>query len=87
MSGEHPTRAEDFDLYALGALDDAERKAFESHVASCADCAEKLAAARGRMAILAFAAPPSQPSARRERIADAAGHRVRPKVLAAASRA
>ena len=45
MSGEHPTRPEDFDLYALGALDDAERKAFESHVASCADCAEKLAAA------------------------------------------
>ena len=62
MSGEHPNRAEDFDLYALGALDDAERKAFESHLASCADCAEKLAAARGRMAILAFAAPPTQPS-------------------------
>src|SRR5271155_5727709 len=62
MSGEHPTRAEDFDLYALGALDDAERQAFESHVASCADCAEKLAAARGRVAILAFAAPSVAPS-------------------------
>jgi anti-sigma-K factor RskA len=62
MSGEHPTRAEDFDLYALGALDDAERKAFESHVASCADCAAKLAEARGRVAILAFAAPRSAPS-------------------------
>ncbi len=62
MSGEHPNRAEDFDLYALGALDDAERKAFESHLASCADCAEKLATARGRMAILAFAAPPTEPS-------------------------
>lgn len=62
MSSEHPTRPEDFDLYALGALDDAERKAFESHVASCADCAEKLAAARGRIAILAFAAPPVAPS-------------------------
>lgn len=62
MSGEHPTRAEDFDLYALGALDDAERKAFESHLASCADCAEKVTAARGRMAMLAFAAPPTQPS-------------------------
>src|ERR1700728_1646123 len=58
MSSEHPTRPEDFDLYALGALDHAERQAFEAHVASCADCAEKLAAARGRMAILAFAAPP-----------------------------
>jgi anti-sigma-K factor RskA len=62
MSGEHPTRAEDFDLYALGALDDAERKAFESHLATCADCAEKQAAARGRMAILAFAAPRVDPS-------------------------
>jgi len=62
MSGEHPTRAEDFDLYALGALDDAERLAFESHVGSCADCTEKLAAARGRMAILAFAATPVAPS-------------------------
>jgi anti-sigma-K factor RskA len=63
MSGEHPTRPEDFDLYALGALDDAERTAFESHVASCADCAEKVAEARGRVAILAFAAPAVAPSA------------------------
>jgi anti-sigma-K factor RskA len=62
MSSEHPTRPEDFDLYALGALDDAERQAFESHVASCADCTEKLAAARGRIAILAFAAPRVDPS-------------------------
>jgi anti-sigma-K factor RskA len=62
MSNEHPTRPEDFDLYALGALDDAERQAFESHVASCADCAEKLAAARGRVALLAFAAPTVAPS-------------------------
>src|SRR5271155_2544235 len=62
MSSEHPTRAEDFDLYALGALDEAERKTFESHAASCAGCAEKLAAARGRIAIFAFAAPPVAPS-------------------------
>ena len=62
MSNEHPTRPEDFDLYALGALDDAERHAFESHIASCADCAEKLAAARGRVVILAFAAPTVAPS-------------------------
>jgi anti-sigma-K factor RskA len=62
MSSEHPTRLEDFDLYALGALDEGERTAFASHLASCADCAEKLAAARGRVAILAFAAPPMAPS-------------------------
>jgi anti-sigma-K factor RskA len=62
MSGSHPTRPEDFDLYALGALDPAEKQEFESHVASCADCAQKLAEARGRMAILAFAAPRVEPS-------------------------
>ena len=63
MSGPHPTRLEDFDLYALGALDDAERVVIESHIASCPDCARKLAEAQGRMAILAFAAPRVEPSA------------------------
>ena len=63
MSGPHPTRLEDFDLYALGALDDAERVVIESHIASCPDCAQKLAEAQGRMAILAFAAPRVEPSA------------------------
>jgi anti-sigma-K factor RskA len=62
MSGQHPTRAEDFDLYALGALDADERKVFEAHLASCADCAAKVADARGRIAILAFAAPRVEPS-------------------------
>ena len=46
MSNEHPTLPEDFDLYALGALDGADRKEFESHLESCADCAAKLAEAR-----------------------------------------
>jgi anti-sigma-K factor RskA len=62
MSGPHPTRLEDFDLYALGALDPAEKVVIESHVASCPDCAQKLAEAQGRMAILAFAAPRVEPS-------------------------
>ncbi len=62
MSGPHPTRLEDFDLYALGALDPAEKVVIESHLASCPDCAQKLAEAQGRMAILAFAAPGVQPS-------------------------
>jgi anti-sigma-K factor RskA len=59
----HPTREEDFDLYALGVLEGDDKLAIESHVASCVDCADKLAKAHGRMALLALAAPPSQPSA------------------------
>jgi anti-sigma-K factor RskA len=62
MNG-HPTRPEDFDLYALGVLEGEEKAAFEAHVPTCAACAEKLAEARGRIALLAFAAPPVEPSA------------------------
>jgi anti-sigma-K factor RskA len=59
----HPTREEDFDLYALGALEGDEGLAIEAHVISCADCARKLAEAHGRIALLALAAPPTEPSA------------------------
>ncbi len=62
MSGTHPTRPEDFDLYALGALDADEKAGFEAHLASCADCALKVAAAQGRIALLALAAPRLEPS-------------------------
>jgi|HubBroStandDraft_6_1064221.scaffolds.fasta_scaffold80443_2 anti-sigma-K factor RskA len=58
----HPTREEDFDLYALGALEDDEKLAIESHVSACSDCARKLAEARGRISLLALAAPQSDPS-------------------------
>jgi anti-sigma-K factor RskA len=61
MNG-HPTREEDFDLYALGALESDEKHAIDSHVSSCAGCARKLAEARGRMALLALAAPRVEPS-------------------------
>ena len=61
MNG-HPTRPEDFDLYALGVLEGEEKAAFEAHVPTCAACAEKLAEARGRIALLAFAAPRVVPS-------------------------
>jgi anti-sigma-K factor RskA len=61
MNG-HPTREEDFDLYALGALEGDEKAAIESHLAGCSRCAQELAAARGRMALLAFAAPEIAPS-------------------------
>lgn len=53
----HPTRDEDFDLYALGTLEGAEKQALESHVAFCLGCARKLADARGRIALLALSAP------------------------------
>lgn len=62
MTNGHPTRDEDFDLLALGALEGEEKQALEAHIASCADCARKLAEARGRVAILSLAAPPVAPS-------------------------
>jgi anti-sigma-K factor RskA len=58
----HPTREEDFDLYALGALDAEECGPFGEHVAVCAECAAKLAEARGRVVLLALAAPQVAPS-------------------------
>jgi anti-sigma-K factor RskA len=61
---DHPTREEDFDLYALGALEGAEKQALESHVAFCLGCAQKLAEARGRIAILALAAPQAKAPAK-----------------------
>lgn len=52
------------DLYAIGALDDAQREAIDRHVARCDQCARILAAAEDRVAVLAAAdaqhAPPAQ---------------------------
>ena len=59
---DHPTREEDFDLYALGALEGEEKEAIESHMAQCAPCARKLAEAQGRIAQLALGAPRVEPS-------------------------
>lgn len=61
MNG-HPIRDEDFDLLALGALEGEEKQTIEAHLAGCADCAHKLAEARGRVALLALAAPQVAPS-------------------------
>jgi anti-sigma-K factor RskA len=62
MTNGHPTREEDFELYALGSLDPAEAEAFETHLRACASCARKLAEARGRLAALSFAAPRVEPA-------------------------
>ena len=61
MNG-HPQREEDFDLYALGVLEGEDRAAIESHLASCPACARKLSEARGRISLLALAAPQISPS-------------------------
>jgi anti-sigma-K factor RskA len=60
---EHPQFDEDFDLYALGALDPAEKATIESHLAGCTECAAKAAAARERIAMLALAVPAMTPPA------------------------
>jgi anti-sigma-K factor RskA len=62
MTNGHPYQDADYDLYALGALRGEECAAIESHVASCAECAHKLAEARGRIALLALSADPVDPS-------------------------
>jgi anti-sigma-K factor RskA len=62
MTNGHPTRDEDFDLCALGALDADEKRAIESHLASCAACARKLAEARGRIAMIGLVVPAAEPS-------------------------
>jgi len=66
MTNGHPTREEDFDLYVLGALEGDEKQAIESHLAGCTDCSRKLAAARGRVAAISFAAPRVEAVARGE---------------------
>jgi anti-sigma-K factor RskA len=62
VTNEHPYREEDFELYALGVLEGDELRGIESHVKSCASCAQKVAEARGRIALLAFSAEPREPS-------------------------
>lgn len=60
MNG-HPQFDEDFDLYALGALEGQEEQVFRAHLAECAGCGAKLEEARGRLAFLSLAAPPVAP--------------------------
>lgn len=86
MNG-HPQFDEDFDLYALGALEGEEKQALESHVETCPECARKTAEARGRLAVLTLASPLESPSPRvKERLlarvrAEATGRRF-PRFLA-----
>ncbi len=59
----HPQLDEDFDIYALGALDGEEAQALVSHLETCPDCAHKAEQAQARMAVQGLAAPLEAPSA------------------------
>ena len=52
---------EDFDLYALGALDADEKQRFEEHLSACSACRQELAVAQQRTSLLGLAAPPVAP--------------------------
>jgi anti-sigma-K factor RskA len=70
----HPQFAEDFDLYALGTLEGEEKQALDAHVKTCPECSPKLAEARGRVALLALAAPPRPAPVRvKERLMEKVG--------------
>jgi anti-sigma-K factor RskA len=59
--------------YALDALDDDDREAFERHLGSCERCADELAGLRETAASLAYAnQPPPPPPALRDRILESA---------------
>ncbi len=60
MTGPH-ANPEDFDLYALGALDGEEKQAFKAHLGACSACRQELAAAQQRVSLLGMAAPPVLP--------------------------
>ncbi|HEX3987503.1 MAG TPA: anti-sigma factor [Acidobacteriaceae bacterium] len=80
---ERHLNPEDSDLYALGALDGEEQQALEAHLRTCAACAQELAAARQRVALLGLAAPAAAPP---PGLKDALLRRVRAEEAGAARR-
>lgn len=60
MSVQH-IREEDLELLALGVIAGEECESFRVHIASCTECARNFAAAQGRVALFALAAPPQNP--------------------------
>jgi anti-sigma factor RsiW len=56
---------EDAELYALGALPDAERAAAEAHIAQCDACARRIGEAEGTVAVLVRPQAPSSQLDRR----------------------
>jgi anti-sigma-K factor RskA len=68
----HKEFADDLALYALGALQTAERAALEKHLTECADCRRELQQLRGDSALLAMSVPAETPPGRvRQRLMNA----------------
>jgi anti-sigma-K factor RskA len=63
LSNAEHIREEELELLALGALPEEEAAAANAHATGCAECAKKLAEARGRAATLAFGLTQEKPSA------------------------
>jgi anti-sigma-K factor RskA len=62
LSNEAHIPQEELELFALGALPDAEAAEVGSHASGCAACTKGLAEARGHVALLAFSAEQETPS-------------------------
>jgi len=60
MQDSH-ANAEDFDLYALGALDGQEKQVLEAHLLVCPACQKELSRAKQRVLRLGLAAPAMAP--------------------------
>lgn len=76
---EH-VKSEVCDLYALGAVDGEENRAIEEHIRACDPCAENIAWAHQRIALVGLASAPAHPAPdvremvmRRLRVENAAG--------------
>ncbi len=81
MSAQH-IREEDLELLALGVIAGEECESFRTHISACAECSRNFAAAQGRVALFALAAPPQSPSsAARDDLLE----RIRAEKVAAAS--
>ncbi|MGH9589990.1 MAG: zf-HC2 domain-containing protein, partial [Terracidiphilus sp.] len=60
MTQQH-ANPEDFDLYALSALDGEEKQALEAHLSACGQCRRELAQVRARTSLLGLTAAPVDP--------------------------
>jgi anti-sigma-K factor RskA len=58
---ERHANPEDFDLYALSALDGEERRQFEAHLRVCSTCQRELNTARECVALLGLSGPELEP--------------------------
>lgn len=81
---EKHANPEDFDVYALGALDGEEKRTFEAHLRVCSACREELTAARERALLLGLTAAPVNPS---PAVKSALMERVRAELVDGARRA